>query len=329
MLKSGETPSEEYAGLWQALSAGGEWRGEFQNRRKDGSLYWEAALLTALRDSHGEITHYLAVKEDITERKRLQQEIDARNLELAQAQALAAMGRMATMLAHDLSNPLSSVKMAVQILARQVKDADATELASIAQEQIAYMEHIISDMLTYARPGELQVSWLDVEKLLNLSLGTVQKRILEQGVKVEVECAAGLPTIPGDTAKLRQLLSNLIVNSIQALGQRQPGDRHIRLRAALDALDSGRYMCIEVCDNGQGIGEQDTGRLFEPFFTTRSKGTGLGLAIVRQIVDLHGGYVELRNNQPAGTCAVLHLPLTPVVSTRQKAEIRIDQQEIA
>ncbi|MCG8426025.1 MAG: PAS domain S-box protein, partial [Chromatiales bacterium] len=119
-LKSGETSPEEYANLWSTVMSGGEWRGEFHNRRKNGELYWEGAIISAIRNPEGEITHFLAVKEDITERKRLQAEVEARNRDLAHSQTLAAMGRMASMIAHDLRNPLSSVKMTMQILGKQL-----------------------------------------------------------------------------------------------------------------------------------------------------------------------------------------------------------------
>ena len=314
MLKSGETPAAEYGEMWKALSEGGEWRGEFHNRRKDGSLYWEAAVISAVRDAGGNTTHFLAVKEDITERKQLQQEIDERNLELARSRALAAMGRMASMLAHDLANPLSSVKMAVQILGRQAAGDEARELSEIGLEQVHYMEAIIADMLTYARPGELDCKWLDASKMLVGVAGTVHRRMTEYGVALDMQCAPGLPSFPGDPAKLRQLLSNLLMNALQATAVRAVGERYVSLQADLTETHAGRRLTIQVCDNGQGIDEQVRDRLFEPFFTTRSKGTGLGLAIVRQIADLHGADVALVAREPVGTCAVLTLPLTPPVS---------------
>ena len=328
MLKSGETPTDEYSQLWEALEAGGEWRGEFHNRRKDGSFYWEAAVISALRDLDGEITHFLAVKEDITERKRLEQEVDTRNLELARAQALTAMGRMASMLAHDLSNPLSSVKMAVQILGKQATTTEGKELSVISQEQVSYMEGIITEMLTYARPGELETSWLSAEKLLNGVMSTVQRRITDFAAEVTLHCKPGLPTFPGDASKLRQLLSNLLVNALQATSVRPEGQRHVEIYADLVMTAGGHQLQFRICDNGTGIDADIQERLFEPFFTTRAKGTGLGLAIVRQIVDLHGGAVELTLNQPLGTCAVISLPLTPAVSTRKQGQVSaINQRE--
>ena len=314
LLKSGETPPDEYRRLWAELAAGGEWRGEFHNCRKDGTLYWESALISALRDADGEISHFLAVKEDITERKRLEQEVESRNQELARVQVLAAMGQMASMLAHDLRNPLSSIKMAVQILGKQAAGAEARELAAIGQEQVHYMEDIITDMLTFSRPGELKLAWLSAEKILNSVIGTVRRRIVEYGAEVTVDCAPGLPTFPADASRLRQLLSNLLVNALQASAARPANERRVHVGAELGLGPAGRNIRIHVCDNGDGIDPQAGDRLFEPFFTTRTKGTGLGLAIVRQIADLHGGAVELKANQPTGTCAVLTLPLTPAVA---------------
>jgi PAS domain S-box-containing protein len=314
LLKSGEMAPSEYRKMWEALAGGGEWRGEFHNRRKNGSLYWESAVISALRDADGEITHFLAVKEDITEHKRLQQEVDTRNRELARSQALAAMGQMATMLAHDLRNPLSSVKMAVQILGKQARSGEEQELASIGQEQVHYMEDIITDMLTFSRPGELNTTWLSADKLLNGVIGTVRRRIAEYEVDVEIDCPPGLPTFPGDASKLRQLLANLLVNALQAAVARPVGERRVVVSADLELQPEGRRLRIEVCDNGDGIDPEVREHLFEPFFTTRTKGTGLGLAIVRQIAELHAGTVELRKNEPCGTCVVLTLPQTPAAA---------------
>lgn len=316
LLKSGEMAPSEYQRMWAALAGGGEWRGEFHNRRKDGSLYWEAAVISALRDADGGITHFLAVKEDITERKRLEREVDTRNQELARSQALADMGQMATMLAHDLRNPLSSVKMTVQILGKQARTGEEKELAAIGQEQVLYMEDIITDMLTFSRPGELNATWLSADKLISGVIGTVRRRIMEYQVEVGVECPPGLPTFPGDASKLRQLLSNLLVNALQAAAARPAGERYVVVRADLELQPAGRQLRIDVCDNGDGIDPEVRAHLFEPFFTTRTKGTGLGLAIVRQIAELHGGTVQLTENRPTGTCVVLTLPLTPAAANK-------------
>ena len=195
MLKSGEMPREEYEQLWKCVRAGKEWRGEFHNRRKNGDLYWESASISGLRGLDGDITHFVAVKEDITERKQLEAEIEARKKELARSESLAAMGRMASMIAHDLRNPLSSVKMGVQIMGKHGGE-QLRELGNIALEQIRHMETILTDMLAYARPEAVRTDWVNVEKLLDLSIRSVQRRLDESAVVLTTDFLQGLPTVP-------------------------------------------------------------------------------------------------------------------------------------
>jgi len=320
VLKSGETPSSEYRELWRIVTGGGVWHGEFHNRRKNGELYWEAAAISALRDGEGRITHYLAVKEDITERKRLEQEVEVRNRELARTQALAEVGRMATMIAHDLRNPLSSVKVTLQILSKPgTPEEEADELRTIAREQVSYMEAILADMLTYARPQAPALEWLDAERLLDTVLGLAQGRLDEQGVHAVTEYRSGLPTFPGDPNQLRQVFSNLIANAAQATEEQPAGQRQILVRTDMELAEEGTRIRVEICDNGCGIPEDAAERLFEPFFTTRAKGTGLGLAIVQKLLVAHGGGVELTPHKPRGTCCRVLLPTIPVVQEGPRA----------
>lgn len=310
LLKSGETTSEEYRQLWQTVTAGGEWRGEFHNRRKNGELYWEAALISGLRGADGRITHYVAVKEDITERKRLEAEVEERNRELAHSQSLATVGRMASMIAHDLRNPLSSVKMGMQIMAKDSSDQNR-ELSAIALEQIRHMENILTDMLTYARPEAGKMEWVNIVKLLELSVRAEQRRIDESAISLHTSYQQGLPTVPGEPDKLRQVFSNLLVNAIQAVSDQSAERREIQITAELSLGGKGTAIQVKICDRGEGLSEVDRGKLFEPFYTTRAKGTGLGLAICQQIVEQHGGRVKLEARQGSGACATVILPTVP------------------
>ncbi len=305
-LKSGETSAADYNNLWETIRAGGEWRGEFHNRRKDGELYWESASISAIRTPDGSITHFLAVKEDITERKRLEQEVKDRNREIGRTQSLTAMGRMSSMVAHDLRNLLSSVKMAVKILSRHANgNQEAEELGQIASEQIRYMEDILSDMLTFSRPDALSPEWISVDKLLEGAIGVAQKKIEQSGARVSVNSQAGLPTLHGDPSKLRRVFSNLIINAAQAAsGQAKPT---VNITSMLQIGQHGTGIRVEICDNGNGIEPEARDKLFEPFFTTKTQGTGLGLAIVKRILDQHGAEIELEPMQPHGTCTVVTL----------------------
>ena len=324
ILQSGEMSADEYRALWKTLEQGQEWRGEFHNRKKNGELYWESASISAVRDNDGTVTHYLALKEDITQHKILQQTVAERNRELANAQALAAMGRMASMVAHDLRNPLSSIKMGWQILGKKyAQDRDVRELKDIAQEQIHYMEDILTDLLTYSRPDAIRLEWLSIDRLLDSTLGLIQKRIEDLNVIVETDYAAGLPTLPGDPNKLRQAFSNLILNAAQATECNATNDRHLKVKTSLHLGQAGTAIHVQICDNGCGFDPEAADRFFEPFYTTRAKGTGLGLAIVKQIATQHGGEVYLSLNKHKGTCAEFILP------TRAAGELAVVAAEQA
>lgn len=315
ILKSGETSQEEYRNLWNTLLSGGIWRGELHNRKKNGELFWEAAAISPVRDQSGKITHFLAVKEDITERKRLEQEVEKHNRELARTHALAVVGRMANMIAHDLRNPLSSIKMTLQILGKQRRrqlHENSRELCDIALEQVRYMEEMLADLLTYSRADTLKPEWLSIDRLLDTAVGVVQKKIDEFGVRISTSCQPGLPTICADATKLRQVFSNLIINAAQATEQKPPAERRVEIRTRFLLTGEGPRIQVEVLDNGRGIDPAQHDNLFEPFFTTRAKGSGLGLAIVKRIIEQHRGSVRLLPRKGGGTRALVTLPTSAI-----------------
>ena len=315
ILKSGETNSDEYADLWETISTGNEWHGVFHNRKKNGELYWEAACISGIRDSKGVITHYLAVKEDITERRRLEQEVEERNRVIAHNQALAATGQMASMIAHDLRNPLSSIKMGLQILGKRSGkewNLQENELRKIALQQVSYMEEILEDLLSYSRPDALKPEWLSIDKLLNTAMLLTQRQIEEHGVRVKTWYQPGLPTLHGDQGKLRQAFCNMLINAVQATAGITDKSPEISITARMELADDRPRIRVEICDNGCGIKTGDEAQMFEPFFTTRAKGTGLGLAIVKRIVDQHHGTVRLKSEGKGGACAIVILPTGPL-----------------
>jgi signal transduction histidine kinase len=197
--------------------------------------------------------------------------------------------------------------MAVQILSRHSRDnSEATELGQIALEQIRYMEDILSGMLTFSRPDALSPEWISVDKVLEGAIGVAQKKIEQSGADMRVDIQAGLPPLYGDTSKLRQVFSNLIVNAAQAASSR--ANPAVNIFVMLQIGQQGTGVRVEICDNGEGFGHEARDKLFEPFFTTKTQGTGLGLAIVKRILDQHGADIELEPNEPQGTCAAVTLP---------------------
>ncbi|HBR98591.1 MAG TPA: PAS domain-containing sensor histidine kinase [Gammaproteobacteria bacterium] len=307
-LKSGETPTGDYGLLWQRVTAGQEWRGEFHNRRKNGELYWESAVISGLSSTTGDITHFVAVKEDISERKRLQAEVDERNRELARTQALTEMGRVASMIAHDLRNPLSSVKMGLQIIADQPREQQY-ELSQIALDQVLYMESILEDILNYVRPDALHLEWVNIATLIQRSVVSLQKVFDTTQVQLTLNCDPGLASVPADAHKLRQVFANLILNAVQAVAGLPESERQVVVTAGMYLDASGMAVRVSVWDNGPGMTDAEKTRVFEPFYTTKPTGTGLGLSIVEQIVKQHQGSVIIEDAEQ-GLTVIVTLPTT-------------------
>lgn len=315
ILKSGETSDKDYSELWSTISKGQQWRGVFHNKKKNGELYWESARISAIRDTDGKITHFLAVKEDITERIRLVSELDKSNRESANNKALAATGQMASMIAHDLRNPLSSIKMGLQILGKKPDHEwheEEKEIWQIALQQVSYMEEILQDMLSYSRPEALKPEWISIDKLLNTAVIFAQKQIKDRGIEIKIRCQPNLPKLHGDSSKLRQVFGNMLINAAQATESLVTEAPWINISVELKLTDNRPEIHIEICDNGHGIKTEQAEQLFEPFFTTRAKGTGLGLAIVKRIISQHHGSVQLQPGDETGTCAIIILPTSPL-----------------
>lgn len=312
MLQSGDTDPQEYRNLWQVINQGRTWHGVLKNRKKNGEVYWEQTTISPIFNSQQTIQHFLSVKEDISERLRLEQEVEERSEESRKNRELAAVGQMANMVAHDLRNPLSSIKMALQILSKDrllAAVGEVPELISISQEQIAYMEGILSDLLSYSRPATIKPEWLSIDRLMETTVIGLQKQIQQQQVTVVEYYQKGLPTLYGDPVQLRQVFSNLIINAVQALEGRS--DPQVSISITLLMTDSAPKIKIDITDNGPGIDPCLSSKVFEPFFTNRAKGTGLGLAIVKQRVELHRGSISLNGLKQGGTQACLILPVSP------------------
>ena len=315
VLQSGLTDPDQYRELWRTISKGGTWKGTLRNRKKNGAIYSEKTTISPIFDSRGRISHYLSVKEDITERLQLRQEVLLQSEETRKNRELAAVGQMANMVAHDLRNPLSSIKMALQILTKNTRQPlahERVELINISQEQVLYMEGILNDLLSYSCPNQLNSDWLTLEKLLETTVISLQKQIQAQQIHVAEDYQKGLPTVFGDPVQLRQIFSNLIINAIQAVSERS--DPAITIRATLLITDSEPKIQISITDNGCGIDPCLGDKVFEPFFTQKAKGTGLGLSIVKQRVELHRGSISFAPVQGGGTQATLILPINPAAT---------------
>ncbi|HEU4893993.1 MAG TPA: ATP-binding protein [Vicinamibacterales bacterium] len=291
IVNSGYHPREFIQDLWRTIAHGKVWRGEIRNRAKDGSFYWVDTTIVPFLDGNGKPRQYLAIRYDITARKQA----EARLREQA---ALAQLGQLAAVVAHEVRNPLAGLRATLQVIDRRVSEPrDRSAIAAMIQ-RIDGLNDKLEDLLLYARPKPPRRQAVDLKTLLRdvvtsaqISTGRPERSIPVCGDSVKATA---------DPDMLRAALLNLTLNACQVA----PGGRVEVLVAT-----SGNVCNIGVYDRGPGIPAEIRDRIFEPFFTTRVNGTGLGLAIVKRLMELQDGTVELRDREGGGTIAEVTVPL--------------------
>ncbi|MHB9024506.1 MAG: PAS domain-containing sensor histidine kinase [Armatimonadota bacterium] len=306
IFKSGETSPEEYATLWRTIKAGDEWRGEFHNRKKNGELYWEAASISPLRNAQGEITHYLAIKEDITERKQIEAERERALTELRELQEQQRV--YLHTISHDLRSPLSIIQGHAQLLKSGLIDEPTTQqsIAAILRGT-QRMNVMIQDLVESARleGGQLQLAKQDVQ--LSAYLHDLLQRMSTDSAsaRIRLELPAELPPVAADNDRLERILVNLLSNALKYSAPDTP----VLLRAQQQETTA----VISVINQGQGIDPEDLPYLFDRFYRAKGErhadGIGLGLYITRLLVEAHGGRIWVESERGKGSTFSFTLPL--------------------
>jgi PAS domain S-box-containing protein len=319
ILKSGETPPEGYARLWQTIVGGQQWQGELHNRKKNGELYWVAAAISPIRNDKGEVSHFLSIQEDITERRNLEQQ-------LRHAQKMESVGQLAGGVAHDFNNIMTVIQGHTSLLLAEpdLKPEAAESLAQIAAS-VKRASDVTRQLLTFSRKQLMEPELLDLNEVL-AGLARSLGRLLGETVTLDFTYGPDLPAVWGDVSMIEQIVMNLAVNARDAMPK--GGRLGISTQAAeIDApyaertpeARPGNHICLAVEDTGCGMDEATLQRIFEPFFTTKDvgKGTGLGLATVYGIVKQHDGWVQVQSEVGRGTTFRVFFPARLVEIVRR------------
>jgi PAS domain S-box-containing protein len=295
IINSGYHSKEFIRGLWQTIANGGIWRGEIRNRAKDGSFYWVDTTIVPFRNERGKPYQYMAIRSDITERKRSE-------ALLREQAALARLGEMAAVVAHEVKNPLAGIRGSLQVIGGRMP-AETRDRAVVRDivDRLDSLNNIVDDLLVFARPREPKLAPVIVADLLRNTAALLKKDPAHAATEVEIVDTRAV--VRADPEQLQLVIVNLLLNAAQAT--------HNQGRVRVDVLATGGVCRIAISDNGPGIPEEVRERIFEPFFTTKNRGTGLGLPTAKRVVERHGGDIDVRCPPGGGTVVTVSLPLDP------------------
>ncbi len=263
-------------------------RGEISYITPSGKKIWLGLTLSPLKDKEGRIIGQILIFTDITRLKAFESQTELRA-------RLSSLGELSAGIAHELRNPMGVIAGYTKLLLKKAEDSLKPTVAAISKE-IAVMDRIISDFLSFAKPAELDISDVDIKTIIKNCAAAMPNESNNINLSLDIE---GLPVIKGDEILLRQAFTNLIQNAAEAM----PQGGELAIKASIKD-----FLEISISDTGHGISENIMDKIFIPFFTTKDRGTGLGLALVHKIVVSHGGSIFVASSDN-GTAFRIRFPL--------------------
>jgi len=285
------------------------WSGVLNNRRKDGSKYQEHMTVVPVRNEQGDVIQFVASRRDITKERRLEEQ-------LAQAQKMELIGRLAGGIAHDFNNFMTAILGYSGVVMKNLKDARALKGMETMVNAAKMAANLTRQLLAFSSKQVIRPKVMNINMVIEESVRML-KHIIQEDIELAVQIAPDLGNAKADTGQIEQALMNLVVNAKDAM----PAGGKLIIQTANVCIDKtyaqntldvvpGEYVMITVSDTGQGMTNEVKAHLFEPFFTTKEqgKGTGLGLAMVHGIVKQNGGYITVYSEVGKGTTFRIYLP---------------------
>ncbi len=334
ILKSGLTPPEEYKKLWDTINSGREWIGEFRNKKKNGELYWELASISAIRNDDGEITHFIAAKEDITKRREAEEElkkhkeqleniVEDRTIELQKAneqlknlvykeQELSKMkDEFTTNVNHELRTPLTALLITTRFLKKNINrlsDNDIYERLDRINISGDKLLHLVNELLDFSKIEagmfSCHLSKVMLKDIFEQIKSTFDEMCKTKGLYFNINVIPKNLSITTDEEHLYKITSNLISNAYKFTDKGG---------IELNGKKENKYITISVKDTGCGVAKENLKKIFSRFTkekeNSKAPGTGIGLHMVKKITERHGGSINAVSKQNEGSTFIVKLPV--------------------
>lgn len=293
LLNSGLHSKEFFKNLWKTIGSGQVWKGEIRNRAKDGSFYWVDTTIVPFLNDKGKPYQYLAIRNDITEKKKSEEMLHRQD-------KLAAVGQLAAGVAHEIRNPLTSMKGYAEFLQLDEEDPQRQEFLGIILDEIDRVNNIVEEFMVLAKPKAVELEERNIVSIVQNVVSMLKFEARKRNVKLSFEADAEILQIECDENRLKQVFLNFIKNGIEAMPN--GGDLTVKIE-----IQDGNVL-ISIKDTGVGIPPDTLKKIGEPFYTTKKNGNGLGLMVSFKIIESHNGKVYIESEQNKGTTFKILLP---------------------
>ncbi|MDR7075494.1 PAS domain S-box-containing protein [Neobacillus niacini] len=293
ILNSGHHPKLFFKDLWKTIGEGKVWKGEIRNKAKDGNFYWVDTTIVPFLNENAKPYQYVAIRNDITERKKAEEVLHRQD-------KLAAVGQLAAGVAHEIRNPLTSMKGYAEFLTLDEKDPERLEFINIILDEIERVNTIVEDFMVLAKPKMVELEEKNVVPVIKNVVSLLEFEARKKHVKLSFDCPHEIIQIECDENRLKQVFLNFIKNGIEAMPN--GGELHVKTTIHNNNVQ------ISIQDTGVGIPKEKLKQIGEPFYTTKKNGNGLGLMVSFKIIENHNGKVFVESELDKGTIFNILLP---------------------
>jgi len=304
VFSSGKHSRKFWQKMWNTINSGKVWFGEVENRKKSGEPFFTQLLISPIIDSEGKVTGFFGIHRDLSEKKLLEKQ-------LIHTQKMESIGTLAAGVAHEVGNPLASISALVQVVQRSTNDEFAKEKLELIKKQVTRISKIIRDLVDFSRPSNYELQLTDINQNIAEAVEIIKVGAKAKDILFDLDLDNKIPMLPLISDQIQQIFVNILLNAVDAIAEiGQSKEQH---KISITSSLNEDYVIISFKDTGRGIIDENLGKVFEPFYTTKKegKGTGLGLWVSYGIVKSFQGDIKVESKLSKGTTFTITLPIQP------------------